>query len=348
MNHPPTPSSTRPAAWALLLAFTLIYLSWGTTYLAIKRGVKDEQLPPALFGGVRVCLAGAILLAYLRLRGEPLGLSRRDFGNVALAGILLFVAGNGLITLAEKTVPSGVTAVLVAATPLWIALFEMLWPQGERLTWRGWLGMVLGLGGVLLLLHDKLADPAAFLQDAGPLLVLVSSCSWALGSLLLRHRRLNSSHLAAAAYQMFLGGGSLALLGVLLGEPQQLTADRFTPGAAAAFFYLLIVSSLVGFVAFNWLLGHVSAARVGTYAYVNPVVAVLVGTLLDDEELTSWILGGIVVILSGVALVRASGAPSRSPAERSVVELGPAHSESSPPHEQEEVCSTIGNANCAG
>src|SRR5262249_55874889 len=243
----------------------------------------------------------------LRLRGEPLRLPRRDFAGVGMGGVLLFVAGNGLITAAEKTVPSGMTAVLAATTPLWMALFELLWPHGDRLTLRGWLGMILGLGGVLLLLAEQLGDPSTFLNDIGPLLVLGSACSWAFGSLLLRYRRLNGSHLTGAAYQMLIGGGRLAFLGVLLGETRQLTPDKLTPGAAFAFFYLLIVSSLVGFVAFNWLLGHVSATQVSTYAYVNPVVAVLIGTLLDHEELTGWIVGGIVVILSGVALVRSGG-----------------------------------------
>src|SRR5262249_18580923 len=188
-------------------------------------------------------------------------------------------------------------------TPLWIALMEMLWPGGDRLTGRGWLGLLIGLAGVLLLLAPKLHDPADFLVDAGPLLVLGSAASWSLGSLVMRYRRLGCSHLTAAAYQMILGGGSLTLLGLLLGEGGALTRDHFTAGAAFAFFYLLIVGSLVGFVAFNWLLGQVSAAQAGTYAYVNPLVAVLVG-LLDGEELTGWVVGGIVVTLAGVALVR--------------------------------------------
>jgi drug/metabolite transporter (DMT)-like permease len=305
MNPADHSPSHRPAAWALLLAFLLVYLSWGTTYLAIKRGVKDEQLPPALFGGVRVCLAGALLLGYVALRGGRLRLDRRDLAGVVVGGLLLFVGGNGLITLAEKTVPSGVAAVLAATTPLWIALLEMLWPRGERLSGRGWLGLGIGLGGVLVLLAPKLNEPGDFLSDAGPFLVLGSAASWALGALVLRHWRVRASHLAGAGYQMFLGGGSLALLGLVLGETNALPAT-ITAGAAASFVYLLIVGSLVGFVAFNWLLGHVSAARAGTYAYVNPVVAVLVGCLLDGEELTGWILGGITIILAGVALVRTS------------------------------------------
>jgi drug/metabolite transporter (DMT)-like permease len=296
----------RPATWALVLAFALIYLSWGTTYLAIKKGVKDEQLPPALFGGVRVCLAGLLLLGYLAMRGQSVRLPLRDLGITAAFGCILFVGGNGLITLAEKTVPSGAAAVLAATTPLWIGLFVMLCPGGERLSRRGWLGLAVGLAGVVLLLSPRLRDPADFVRDLGPLLVLGSAFCWSFGSVLMRWRRPSGSHLAGAAYQMVLGGGCLALLGLAAGETQQLPT-RITPGAVGAFCYLLVVGSLVGFVAYNWLLGHVSAAHVSTYAYVNPAVAVLVAWA-DGEEVTPWLLGGIAVILAGVALVR-GGAP---------------------------------------
>jgi drug/metabolite transporter (DMT)-like permease len=296
-------SQHRPAAWALILAFALVYVSWGTTYLAIKRGVKDEHLPPALFGGVRVCLAGVLLLGYLGLRGEPLRLVRRDLIGVTMGGILLFVGGNNLLAMSEKTVPSGVAAILAATTPLWIALLEMFWPHGDRLTGRGWLGLVIGMAGVVLLLWPKLHHPADFLNDFGPLLMLGSAASWSLGALFLRHWGLRAPHLTIAAYQMAIGGACQALTGVVAGEISQLPA-QITPGAVGAFVYLLIVGSLVGFVAFNWLLGHVSAARAGTYAYVNPIIALLVGCLVDGEELTLWALGGITVILTGVALVR--------------------------------------------
>ncbi len=305
-NAPP-----RPAAWSLILAFALVYVSWGTTYLAIKRGVKDEHLPPALFGGVRVCLAGLLLLGYLGLRGERLRLVRRDLIGVTVGGVLLFVGGNNMLAMAELTVPSGVAAILAATTPLWIALLEMFWPHGDRLGARGWLGLVIGLGGVVVLLWPKLHHPSDFLSDFGPLIMLGSAACWSLGALFLRHWGLQAPHLTTAAYQMAIGGACQALTGVAAGEIARLPA-QITPGAVGAFVYLLIVGSLVGFVAFNWLLGHVSAARAGTYAYVNPIIALLVGSLVDGEELTLWALGGITVILTGVALVRGA-AQRRSP-----------------------------------
>src|SRR5437762_10053090 len=134
----------RPPTWKLVLAFTVVYLSWGTTYFAIRAGVHTERLPPALFGGVRVALAGWLLLAFLAWQGTRLRMPRSEFFWVILSGLLLFVGGNGLITFALDNVPSGVTAVLVAATPLWVALMEWAWPGGDRLSGRGWLGLLIG------------------------------------------------------------------------------------------------------------------------------------------------------------------------------------------------------------
>src|SRR5581483_2273856 len=155
-----------------------------------------------------------------------------------------------------------------------------------------------------------LRQPANILEDPGPLLVVGSAIAWALGSLVSRYHRPRHSHLAAAAYQMVVGGSATALLGLLIGEGNELTAEHLTGRAWFAFGYLLVVGSLIGFVAFNWLLGHVSATLVGTYAYVNPVIAVLVGWLIGGEEITLRVVGGVVVILSGVALVRTGSSPA--------------------------------------
>jgi drug/metabolite transporter (DMT)-like permease len=325
MNHLPNGSHFhRPKTLALVVAFALVYLSWGTTYLAIKEGVKNQHLPPAMFGGVRVCLAGFILLGFLAWRGKSIRLPRRDLVRVAVGGMFLFIAGNGLITFAERTVPSGVAAVVASTTPLWMGLLGMFWPGGDKLSARGWLGLVIGLSGVLLLLAPSLEEPEAFVKEAGTIFVFGSACSWALGSLWLRHKPASASHLSAAAYQMVIGGGGLALIGLGLGEASEITQDRLTVGAAVSFFYLLVVGSLVGFVAYNWLLRHVPATQAGTCAYVNPLVAILVGWLWGNEDLTGWIVGGMAVILAGVALVRAGGRPFRY-SDLSAAVSGPAN-----------------------
>ena len=294
------------APWKLALALGLVYLSWGTTYLAIQEGVKT--LPPALFAGSRVCLAGLLVLAFLHLSGGAVRLSRRDALLTFISGGLMFVVGNGLLTFAEKTVASGAAAVLAATAPLWMAVLEAAWPHGERLAWRGWIGLLVGLGGVAVLLSEKwLNQSPSGLSDMGPYLVLGSAAGWALGSFLYRHGRSRAPHLTAAAYQMLFGGGSLAVLGLALGEGREVALGSLTPWAITAFFYLLVVGSIVGFIAFNWLLGHASAALTGTYAYVNPVIALLVGWLIANETPTPAIVTGVAVILVGVALVRLGG-----------------------------------------
>jgi drug/metabolite transporter (DMT)-like permease len=317
MNHVANQEHSRPPArWVIVVAFALLYLSWGTTFLAIKKGV--EVFPPALFGGSRVATAGALLLGYLAVRGHSLRLARREFLWTALVSLLFFVGGNGLLTLGEKFVDSGAASALGATTPLWLALIEMLWPWGDRLNLRGWFGLWAGLGGVLLLLGPRLQEPATLLHDAGPLLVLGSSILWSLGSFILRYRSIRGSYLAVAGYQMLLGGSSLFLLGLLLGETEQVTRACFTPTAVYSFFHLLVVSSLVGFVAYTWLLRHVSAVLVGTHAYVNPMVAIVLGWLLNGETITGWIVSGMIIILAGVALVRDGGvqrSKERTPAD---------------------------------
>jgi drug/metabolite transporter (DMT)-like permease len=299
-----SPSLARSAAWTLALALALVYLSWGTTYIAIRTGV--QTLPPGMFGGVRVMLAGVVLLGYLAARGQLTLPAGRELVWVWLAGGLMFVGGNGLLTLAlkDRAMASSVAAVLVATTPLWLALLETIWPRGERLTALGWAGVFLGLVGVALIKSRELRDPWESLRDRGPFLVLGSAWCWALGSVVHRHHRGRTPHLSNAALQMFLGGGSMTVLALLVGEGAELRQEQLTTQAVIAFFYLLVVGSLIGFVAFTWVLSHTSAALAGTYAYVNPVVALLVGWLVDGDQIGGRMVGGMVIILLGVALVR--------------------------------------------
>src|SRR5208283_2686647 len=220
MNALCSPPPARPARWAVVLAFTLVYLAWGTTYLAISAGVKE--FPPALFGGTRIGLAGLVLLGFLHWRGETLLLSRQGLLTAALIGNILFTGGNFLVTFGEKFVVSSSAAVLVATTPLWMALLETLAPRGERLQLRGWIGILLGLGGVLVMLSPKMRDPADLVRNFGPLLIIGSAFSWAFGSFLTQRLPRGKSHLVAAAWQMVMGGAGQCLLGVALGEPERL------------------------------------------------------------------------------------------------------------------------------
>ncbi len=233
----------------------------------------------------------------------------------------LFLGANFLINCGQKRIDSGVSAILVATTPLWIGLFGMFWPHGERLTLRGWLGLVIGFVGIVLTLGQQLIESAADFLTLAPahqaasnpfadphaLFILGSAASWALGSLVSHQAAFKIPHLTSAGYQMLFGGGSQVVLGTILGEWRQI--PELNLRIFGCFVYLLIFGSLLGFVAFNWLLGHVSTAKVGTYAYVNPVIAVFVG-LCFGEEMSGWIFAGIAVILLGVYLVRRDHAPT--------------------------------------
>jgi drug/metabolite transporter (DMT)-like permease len=242
-----------------------------------------------------------LLLIYLGWRGESLRISGRELFWAALLGGIFFIGGNYMVTIGEIHVASGVAAVLVATTPLWTALLETFWPDGERLHGRGWIGLLVGLSGVFLL---KLGQPTDRDTDIGALWILGSAMAWSLGSFLLRRHRQHGSHLVTAAYQMLLGGTGLTLVGLAIGEVDDLKSANFTADGVYSFFHLLVLGSLVGFVAYNWLLGHVPTSQASTYAYVNPVVAIVIGWLLNDQVITWSIIGGMIVILTGVALVR--------------------------------------------
>ena len=307
-NAPADENSFLPAppTWAIALAFAIVYFSWGTTYMATSIAMKDEHMPAALFGGVRLCLAGSLLLLCQSIRGQRLRLSGGVYLRLLLVSWYYFLLANYLINVGQKVVPSGIAAILIATTPLWMGLFGMLWPSGERLSWRGWLGLLIGFGGIVL---TKFDDGLGFLYDLYPLLILGSAACWAMGSLVSRHMALKVPHLTSAGFQMIFGGISQITLGSALGEWHQLP-DQLTNRAIGCFVYVLIFGSLLGFVAFNWLLGHIAAAKVGTYAYVNPIIAVFIGWCAG-EVVHAWILAGIAVILVGVYLVRADQAPSR-------------------------------------
>jgi drug/metabolite transporter (DMT)-like permease len=298
-----------PSRWAIATAFVLIYLSWGTTYKVTGFAMQGEHMPPALFGGVRLLLAGLILLACQCGRGQSIRLTWADFLRLLPVSVCLFPMGNYFINLGQRDVPSGVAAILIATTPLWIGLFGMCWPGGERLSWRGWLGLAVGFAGIVLAMMPHIKNEDSLLQDLPSLLVLASAASWAVGSLLSRHLVVQLPHLTSAGFQMLLGGFFQTVLGTCFGEWPDLIAKIHGP-SIAAFTYLLVVGSLTGFIAFNWLLGHVSAAKVGTYAYVNPIIAVLIGWIAG-EDLSPWVFVGFAVILVGVYLVRRDHVPSQ-------------------------------------
>jgi len=290
----------RPPAWAFVLAFSVVYLAYGLNYLAIREGVKT--LPPFLFAGSHVTLAGLLVFIWLLLRREPLGLEWRNFLWAAAGGVVVFIGGTGLVTMAERQVHSGVASILRSTTPVWVAVLEWLRPKGERLNAAAWGGFLLAIGGVLLLVLPKIESAQSFSQDVGPLLVLASALSWAVGAIILRHHRPCPSNLLATAYQMTLGGIVMVLLGLALGEGPQFRPAELTRDALFAFLFLLLVHSLIGFSALNWLLQHVPASLATTKFYVSPAIAVLAGFLVAGDHITPGMIGAMALILGGVAL----------------------------------------------
>ncbi|HLT45285.1 MAG TPA: drug/metabolite exporter YedA [Luteimonas sp.] len=288
------PASVGPASaspLAIALALSAVYVVWGSTYLAIRFALEGGW-PPLLMGGVRFLVSGSFLYVLLRLRGMPAP-TRGQWRNAAFVGVLLLAVGNGLVCVAEQTVSSGLAAVAVASMPLWMALFAAM--RGERPRRMEWLGLAIGFAGVAWLN----AGSSLSATPGGLVALLVAAVAWAYGSVWSRGRDLPSPFMGAAA-QMLCGGVVMLVVGVALGE-------RFDgwPDARGLLSvgYLASIGSLVGFSAYIWLLHHVRPALAGSYAYVNPVIAVLLGTWLAGERFGAQDLGAMAVVLLGVVAI---------------------------------------------
>lgn len=284
----PAASATR---WAVPLALAAVYVIWGSTYLAIRFALEGG-FPPFLLGGIRFIVAGAILFALLRLRGVAAP-TRPQWRNAAVMGVLLLVLGNGLVNFAEKSVSSGLTAVAIASAPMWFGIFASL--RGERPSPLEWTGIVVGFAGVLWLNLGGKHEAGAI----GLIALLVATIAWSFGSVWSRGRDLASPFMTAAA-QMLCGG--VAMLAIALASGERLHAVP-SAGGVAAFAYLVVFGSLLGFSAYVWLLHHVRPALAGSYAYVNPMIAVALGAWLAHERFTAAEFGAMAVILAGVVVI---------------------------------------------
>jgi drug/metabolite transporter (DMT)-like permease len=287
MHHATT---TAPAP-RVALALAAVFLIWGSTYLAIRFALEGG-FPPFLLGGIRFLIAGGLVFVFLRLRGVPPP-TRAQWGNAAVMGVLLLVLGNGMVNFAEKTVSSGMAAVAVASAPLWMGLFAAL--RGQRPTGIEWIGLAIGFAGVVWLNAGSRLDATS----AGMLALLVATIAWSFGSIWSRGRDLPSPFMASAA-QMLCGGLAMLLLGLAVGE----RIDGMpSAGGVAAFSYLVVAGSIIGFSAYIWLLHHVRPALAGSYAYVNPAIAVALGAWLAGERFGRHELLAMGVILLGVVAI---------------------------------------------
>lgn len=289
-----------------LVAYLLVCIVWGSTYLAIRIGV--QELPPLLFAGTRFLIAGGLLAGLVLLTGGRLPARPRDWGVLAVVGLFLLLGGNAVVVWAEQFVESGPASVFVAAVPLWAAFFDALIPGGGTVfTWRVALGLALGFFGSALL--AGVTPTELFSADLkGPIALTLASASWALGSVYSKRTPTESSPYAASAVQMLAGGAAITLLGLLSGEAAQWHATTRGLGALA---YLVVFGSIIGFTAYAYALRYASATVVGTYAYVNPVVAVLLGWLVLDEAITGRTIAAMILILGAVLMIQL--APKRGP-----------------------------------
>jgi len=305
-----TASPTRKRTLHVVLAFAAIYLIWGTTYLAIRLAV--ETIPAFLMAGVRFLVAGGLSFAFLRARGVP-SPARGHWPSAFLVGGLMLVGGNGFVTWAEQEVPSGIAALVVATVPLWMVLIDWLFAGGRRPGRRTAIGLVLGFLGIGLLIGPQLFVDTAGIGVASWIILFLAPVLWSAGSLTSRRAALPENVFMGTAMEMLAGGLLLVLAGLLTGEGQRLDVAAIAPRSLLATLYLTIFGSIVALTAYVWLLKRVDAARVATYTYVNPVIAVFLGWLLLSETINALMLVAVAVIVIAVVLITARR-PGEAPA----------------------------------
>ncbi len=289
--------------WA---ALGVVYVVWGSTYLAIR--VTVETLPPLLAGGVRFLLAGPLMYAWLRMRRGPQGVSvtASELRACAAVGTALLLGGNGLVMIAEQRVPSGLAALIIASTPLWIVVLRLLF--GDTVKRATLVGVIAGFIGVGILALPGAGGEGVSL--GGVLLLLAASGSWGSGSFFSKRLPLPEDPFVSTTMQMICGGAVLTIAGVLSGEASNIDIGSFSAASMWALAYLVTIGSLLAFTAYTWVLQHAPISKVATYAYVNPVIAVFLGWAILSEDITPTIaLGALVIVASVAFIVRQEAAP---------------------------------------
>jgi drug/metabolite transporter (DMT)-like permease len=309
-------SSQQQQRSRIILAFALLYVLWGSTYLAMRVVVRD--MPPYVAGTVRYLVSGPIMLAACALMGRKISLNRRDLGRLLVISILLLSTGNIGVLWGEEYVSSGLASLIVALVPIWVVMIEAWVFRAGRMTAKGLIGLAVGIVGLLVLLWPRIASGTHLgqLELLGAGILAGASFFWALGSVFSHRFNLTVDVFASAAWQMTLGGLVNGIIALTTGQFQK---THWTRPALTGIAYLIVFGSWIGYTAYIYLLEHVPTPKVATYAYVNPIVAVFLGWIILHEQVDAYMLVGTAIIIASVALVNTSrlkGPPSEpSPIE---------------------------------
>ena len=287
--------------WIALLA---LYIVWGSTYLGIRFAV--ETIPPFLHAALRFLISGAILYIWRRAAGDPAP-TAGNWKSTAIVGTALLLGGNGLVAWAEQTVPSGIAALMITTSPFWLVLFEALRSGGTKPTWQAILGLVVGFIGVFILVGPaEITGAEGGFNTFGIILLLLAPLFWSMGSIYAKGADMPKSTLLSTGMQMLTGAAALFLVSLIRGELNGFHLGLVSVRSWLALAYLITFGSLIGFVSYGWLLHNAPVSLMSTYAYVNPIVAVLLGSLLADEPLNGRILVAAAIIIGSVILINSA------------------------------------------
>ena len=313
-------TSNRQQRALVILNFGLVYLFWGSTYLGISIAV--EKIPPGLMCATRFLIAGALMLAFCGLRGRRIGYAPGQLWRMAVIGTLLLMGGNLTLSYAERTVPSGLAALVVSSTPLWFLVLDSLLLGHHRISSRGLIGLALGVVGIVVLLWPDLTSTHELSRKElwWSLSLLGGSFSWALGSVLSKRWHSDAvDPFSGTAWQITFAGVSNLIFAVLF---EDMARVQWTARGVGAILYLVVCGSWIGYTAYIWLLAHVPTSKVSTYAYVNPVIAVFLGWAIANETVNGYILAGSAVVVASVVLVTSAKVEKKIAPEELPVEAG--------------------------
>ena len=303
-----TDGHVRASRSQIIAAFASIYIIWGSTYLAIRYAV--QTIPPFLMGGLRFVISGAMLYAWARYRGAARP-SRIHWRNAIIAGGFLLVGGNGAVVWAEQFVPSGMTALLVSILPFWLVIIEWARPPQRRPAAAVLIGLIIGFIGIVVLVGPGNLGGHGDVRPIGAVVLILGSLSWAIGSFFSRDADLPQSGLLTTGMEMLGGGALMLVVGALSGELSHFDISHVSSASALGLLYLVTFGSLLGFTSYIWLLDKVSPARLGTYAYVNPIVAVVLGWAIAGERLSFRTAVAAAIVICAVALITTARSTTR-------------------------------------